>query len=85
MHEAVPLPINEGGVSFSPAATAGFNPPGVSVSGRVGILDRGCEEDAGRAAYADGALSAQLVSRLLQPGPGNRLRRARSTGTSVGG
>lgn len=30
-HESVPLPVNEGGISFSPAATAAFNPPAVSV------------------------------------------------------
>jgi len=31
VHESVPLPINEGGVSFAPGATAAFSPPGVSV------------------------------------------------------
>jgi hypothetical protein len=31
VHESVPLPINEGGVSFSPVAQAAFNPPAVSV------------------------------------------------------
>jgi len=31
VNESVPLPINEGGVSFSPVATAAFNPPGVTV------------------------------------------------------
>ncbi len=30
-HESVPLPINGGGVSFSPVAAAAFNPPSVSV------------------------------------------------------
>jgi hypothetical protein len=31
VYESVPLPINEGGVSFSPVATAAVNPPSITV------------------------------------------------------
>jgi hypothetical protein len=84
VHESVPLPIKEGGVSFSPVAQAAFNPPAVSVPNgwvySTEVVNR--SGDAPTAHYLLNACPAYF-NQAPQPPPAGAKTTAGNTGVTL--
>jgi hypothetical protein len=85
VHESVPLPINEGGgVSFSPGATAAFNPPGVTVPNGW-VYSTEAVNNAGHVPTAHSLLNAcpAFFSQAPQPPPSGANKTAPASGVAL--
>ena len=84
LYETVPLPINEGGVSFAPGATEGFSPPGVSVSNGW-VYSTEAVNKAGHAPTAHYLLNVcpAFFNQAPQPPPTGRKSTAGNTGVTL--
>ena len=84
VHESVPLPLPEGGVSFSPGAQAAFNPPAVSVPNGW-VYSTEVVNKSGHAPTAHYLLNAcpSFFNQALQPPPTGRKVTAGNTGVTL--